>query len=1664
MAYPRDLQGIHRHRLPIQQHKSTWKELQGWHQATSTIPKPLPVLDSEGYAICPECNARVKCGPSGLGNLEKRHRGSDACKDNRAKRDKNAKQKKNASILTFLKQKATAVKSTVSSSGPVYSHKLAPTPAGDGSPTISANPLHKEAAFPTPQPVSVPIKESFATKLQELVMSLPLSIPEALEFDRLAVFGGDPKSFDDPTISADELWETGLNNVLKATFGWGKERNMNEIIRRGKWGLDGLVNFVTYFVKERGVSESLFKGKLDYLFEELKKKSVKFEYHEITNSPKCERTTEDTVDTASSLKAATQSAAAADFGLLPVEVYIPSSNGPIPTGPIMVECDDEVEIVDVRMSKCKRTFGKAKISALECEGYTLKFPDGTSPHTAYPFALHDTLILPWDYAVKNGVMKLFATTCSGLSKGEGQACQPCRQLIQNKTLEGIFTRIEHGTHKNTAFAYLGISALQELLRRKIRAIEYYRLRGLNQARKLLSKATALSDQKRLLMAILSGKVSRVDRLLDIGLCQRKGACGLLASLMAAAEGHYTPKSFTEEEDMKSLLMWKMGANWLAEINHQANKGQSVTYLRTRSTVPPIIPLHEQPTVEQVRANVEATFDGLLDIIHSQNRSSLVHAVLMFDKLATEKRIRWDPKTNNFLGLCREHAHKTATEFVNEDDMEELFQKLDDGKVHFAGEATVGALGVLCKDNRIYPGRPVLVSGDCKKENGEEHAQVIQTVYDGVNSLQPKTRLRITSLASDGETRRGSAFMSLTFKSVLQPVSPIYPLLKPLKFLNLHVGNDDLTCDKDWKHVFERWRNLLLRQRGVVVMAFVLHLILLGISSNPKDSQQITFDPCFLEAREAIWILGKLLFNMVFPYLCVDLSLSEQIEHLSAAAHLALILFKLAGKEFIPTNLYIDLMIMIKNAIISTNLKNFLGYSGLWFGNDANLDILQLTSCLAGTTEVLNILAKYPQWDRSPRRLKLPAMSQDSKEIPDSADHIKPGSWRGNVKVKDVSLQTSWNQGRRIVEQECDEFTPIFHKLDELEGIDILSPFGTLLVNVPLSDDDVDESLEAPAVASANTNLDARETEMRVDVEDALAAELASTGSNMDMPAGKKVFNSKVLIKGTTKNKARALKEFGKYRNYTSSTDRLKRVQSIPRFVNTEKEYHSSPKDVQEPHAEDSQKIVMCDPITSLIRVENNFWLCLGEVNGLRVNGLPVDYISFNMLAEETVSVSYQMLGLRPATLVDDPEGSNDWRTYMMKEHSYTVPGRLVQSIDPTTSKTPLGMPFYLLQSTVLVALSASLFQGLAVSDLKNVPKLKPTQEYPYREASGSACFICESDRDLENIGSITTSDCPQCSPAVTLDLTQGQRVIEHIGSHILFDPSVIQSIGPLYTSKKNTEHYLSWITNTSGNFRAEMKKIWINRKKITVKRTKNNDSEIDTLAGSTNLHAGIGGVDDASDESGNEILGDDSEEELEDEPSGGFAEENAELDDGDMEDSLEGDDGNVKDLAPGVVSLGKDIGGKGTEEQGDINYPSGFVQDPEDFEVGPVKERSFYDNLQVSDMQGRQDLDNGRADAVQSTAEPLPKAAAVETQVVKELGQSKRKRVVRQLADALNGCLCGSVLDGSVDGVLKCNQAGCETQWYHLQCVKLEQEPHNWVCKACEASGRVRGGRRTGRQ
>jgi hypothetical protein len=145
-----------------------------------------------------------------------------------------------------------------------------------------------------------------------------------------------------------------------------------------------------------------------------------------------------------------------------------------------------------------------------------------------------------------------------------------------------------------------------------------------------------------------------------------------------------------------------------------------------------------------------------------------------------------------------------------------------------------------------------VSGDCKRESGTEHAAVLGVALSALKARTSGPKIRVVSLASDSESRRGSAMVQLTLKHRLPTSSSIYPYLSNLPFMNLYVGDDDITGDKDYKHVFKHLRNLLIRQHGIVIGGFHLtpdvlkqHLRSWGLFSehihsifNPEDLQDV----------------------------------------------------------------------------------------------------------------------------------------------------------------------------------------------------------------------------------------------------------------------------------------------------------------------------------------------------------------------------------------------------------------------------------------------------------------------------------------------------------------------------------------------------------------------------------------------------------------------------------------------------------------------------------------------------------------------------------------------------------------------------------------------------------------------------------------------------------
>ena len=131
--------------------------------------------------------------------------------------------------------------------------------------------------------------------------------------------------------------------------------------------------------------------------------------------------------------------------------------------------------------------------------------------------------------------------------------------------------------------------------------------------------------------------------------------------------------------------------------------------------------------------------------------------------------------------------------------------------------------------------PILVSGSCKCETAKDHTTLIQTVLDAAINNQNLTGLQVISLASDGESCHGKALANLTYVAPLAPSSPIYDQLIHLKLMDYFVGPDDITADKDYKHIFKWLRNALLRENGCVIHG--IHVMHTLIGKHLKDSGQ-----------------------------------------------------------------------------------------------------------------------------------------------------------------------------------------------------------------------------------------------------------------------------------------------------------------------------------------------------------------------------------------------------------------------------------------------------------------------------------------------------------------------------------------------------------------------------------------------------------------------------------------------------------------------------------------------------------------------------------------------------------------------------------------------------------------------------------------------------------
>lgn len=424
------------------------------------------------------------------------------------------------------------------------------------------------------------------------------------------------------------------------------------------------------------------------------------------------------------------------------------------------------------------------------------------------------------------------------------------------------------------------------------------------------------------------------------------------------------------------------------------------------------------------------------------------------------------------------------------------------------QATVIAIGSLDKDANLHVSLPIAISGTCKRESAEDHAKLLETVIQACERFFGNN---LFSIASDGEAKRGRALNYLTRNNTLDSVSPYYPFLGELSLFDLTTGKNALTCDKDYKHIFKRFRNALLWSKGILLNGNLItpslihqHLGDSGVLQtsltsmlNPNDRQDVPLAvsllkslwelppphsdtlPSYVMVRHSLNFLGRFLGAFIKPFLVPTMDLAEQLVSLSTASHLALSLYRLGKNQFLNSKLYTDLQLCIKNiyfcvakmkhhfpnasfyiTLMGTDrLESQFGSLRTIIGTDQNVDLLQLGSRLTAAAECTRLLSIHPEWDRGPRRLRVSALTQTGELLGHDIDHLSPCQWKGNVNVSSMDLSTIWKQGRYMAEEllKLFQIDLPFRRMEYLPHHTILAPFGQPLLKAIFATEEPDEN-------------------------------------------------------------------------------------------------------------------------------------------------------------------------------------------------------------------------------------------------------------------------------------------------------------------------------------------------------------------------------------------------------------------------------------------------------------------------------------------------------------------------------------------------------------------------------------------------------------------------------
>jgi hypothetical protein len=255
-------------------------------------------------------------------------------------------------------------------------------------------------------------------------------------------------------------------------------------------------------------------------------------------------------------------------------------------------------------------------------------------------------------------------------------------LLSEDVISGINERNKNGIRDNTPYKWYTMADLIGLVQRKNAQINTLKLAGLNMAHSLLSRSRHLEAHKRFLLAVSEGNVPRMHTLVSVSRKAGDSIYAILDKYNRAARDVFRPLSYEERDYQQVFLFHKLGGVAVAELAHRAFGLPSIETTRRHIVTKPLIASPKMPTVREMAQNLNQAFPPCTGAVVVHRKCGFQ---LMVDELKLECRMRWDARTNQILGVCREHSTPYSLEFRSMAQAVALRDGIQAEKVHLASE-------------------------------------------------------------------------------------------------------------------------------------------------------------------------------------------------------------------------------------------------------------------------------------------------------------------------------------------------------------------------------------------------------------------------------------------------------------------------------------------------------------------------------------------------------------------------------------------------------------------------------------------------------------------------------------------------------------------------------------------------------------------------------------------------------------------------------------------------------------------------------------------------------------------------------------------------------------------------------------------------------------------